>query len=148
MYHRLYCHLVWTTRDREPLIDAGRAGFLCRFFRAIARKERAYILEIGLVQTHVHLLVRFQPTVNISRLVQRLKALSSTVANREHPSDVRSAGHSIGQKDAAKSVAPAGLETVRDYLRHQPKHHPTEVIPGWPGDAGAEYDASSPLKSR
>src|SRR3954462_863360 len=56
--HRLYLHLVWTTRAREPLIDCALARFLCRFLRAMARKQRAYGLEIGMVQTHVHLLVR------------------------------------------------------------------------------------------
>jgi hypothetical protein len=41
--HRLYVHLVWTTRGRERLIDQELARFLCRFLRAMARKERAYI---------------------------------------------------------------------------------------------------------
>ena len=49
MWHRLYFHVVWTTRDREPLIDARYAVFLSRFLRAVARQERSQILEIGLV---------------------------------------------------------------------------------------------------
>ncbi len=31
--HRLYVHLVWTTRGRERLIDPDLARFLCRFLR-------------------------------------------------------------------------------------------------------------------
>jgi REP-associated tyrosine transposase len=81
--HRLYLHLVWTTRGRERLIDRDLARFLCRFLRAIARKERAYVLEIGMVQTHVHLLARIQPTVTVSQLVKRLKGASSAVAAQE-----------------------------------------------------------------
>ena len=61
MRHRLYVHLVWTTRERARLIDRDLARFLCGFLRAMARKERAYVLEIGMVQTHVHLLVRVHP---------------------------------------------------------------------------------------
>ena len=146
VYHRRYVHLVWTTHDREPLIDAGTASFLCRFLRAVARKERSYILEVGMVQTHIHLLVRIHPTVNISRLVQRLKALSSMVGNREHHSDSDlplywTKGYAV------KSVAPEGLEAVRAYLRRQPKHHPIEALSGWSGDTRAEYDTTSPLKS-
>ncbi len=143
MYHRIYVHIVWTTRNREPLIDAGLAGFLCRFLRAIARKERGYILEIGMVQTHVHLLLRIHPTANVSRMVQRLKALSSTVANRERPGD---AGVPLywAKGYAVKTVRPEGMEAIRAYLRRQPTHHPTEAISGWPGDIEAEFDASSP----
>ena len=83
MRHRLYVHLVWTTRGRERLIDPELARFLCRFLRAIARKERAYVLEIGMVQTHVHLLARLHPTVPVSSLVKRLKGASSAVATKE-----------------------------------------------------------------
>jgi putative transposase len=81
--HRLYVHLVWTTREREPIIDNELAPFLCRFLRAIARKERAYIPEIGMVRTHLHLLARVHPTVPISTLVKRLKGASSAVAAKE-----------------------------------------------------------------
>ncbi len=48
MRHRLYYHLVWTTKDREPLIDASVARFLCKFLRAIAVEERGRVLEIGM----------------------------------------------------------------------------------------------------
>jgi putative transposase len=85
MRHRLYVHLVWTTRARSRLIDAPLARFLCRFLRAMARKERAYILEIGMVQTHVHLLARVHPTVPVSSLVKRLKGASSAVAGPGRP---------------------------------------------------------------
>ena len=77
MRHRLYIHLVWTTRARERLIDRDLARFLCRFLRAMARKERAYTLELGMVQTHVHLLGRVHPTAAVSQLVKRLKGASS-----------------------------------------------------------------------
>ena len=143
MYHRIYLHIVWTTRDRAPVIDADLAKFLCRFLRAVARKERAYILEIGMVQTHVHTLTRIHPTQNVSRLVQRLKALSATVSNKEHRSDggdllYWAKGYSV------KTVGLDGLDQVRAYLRHQPNHHPAEAIQGWLGDVNAEFDESCP----
>ena len=138
MHHRLYLHLVWTTREREPLIDAGTARFLCRFLRAMARKERAYVLEIGMVQTHVHLLVRVHPTTSIPRLVKRLKGASSEVAAREGHGG--SLGRLLWSKGySVHSVDIRGLEGVRTYLRGQTSHHPDEAIPDWEGDT-AEYD--------
>src|SRR3990172_8448354 len=83
MPHRLYLHIVWTTRDRRALIEAGLATYLCRFFRGVAGQERARVLEVGMVSTHVHLLVRVHPTTNLTRLLQRLKGGSSMLANRE-----------------------------------------------------------------
>jgi putative transposase len=142
MRHRLYIHLIWTTRDRERLIDRDLARFLCRFLRAMARKERAYILEIGMVQTHVHLLARIHPTVPISRLVKRLKGASSAVAAQEGLGGQSRLYWSKGY--TVQSVSIAGLESLRGYLRGQPEHHPDEVIAGWEGDV-PEYDASSPM---
>ena len=70
-------HVVWATRNRAPLLDAGLARFLDRFLRVIAREERALVLEIGMVRTHVHVLLRTHPMTMIPRLLQRLKGASS-----------------------------------------------------------------------
>ncbi len=138
MIDRIYCHIVWTTRDRQPLIDAGLARFLCKFLRAVATQEDARILEIGMVRTHVHLLVRTHPTTDLTRLLQRLKGGSAAIAGKERHSTegnrLRWAkGYSI------QSVSPRSLATVREYLRAQPIHHRDAVIPGWVGDE-PEYE--------
>src|SRR3989440_6797518 len=82
MIDRIYCHIVWGTRDRAPLIDAGLARFLCAFLRGVAAQEHARILEIGMVRTHLHLLVRIRPTTDVSRLLQRLKGGSAMIAGK------------------------------------------------------------------
>jgi putative transposase len=135
--HRLYVHLVWTTRERESLIDSELASFLCRFLRAIARKERAYILEIGMVETHLHILARVHPMVGISTLVKRLKGASSAVAAKE---GLGKRGRLYWAKGySVDSVSGRALASVRTYLRDQPMHHPEEAIVGWKGDV-PEYD--------
>ncbi|HET8648863.1 MAG TPA: IS200/IS605 family transposase, partial [Gemmatimonadales bacterium] len=133
MYQRLYYHLIWTTVERTPLIDAGLAGFLCRLFRAIARDEGVRILEIGMVQTHVHLLIAAPLRTDWIRLIQRLKGASSYVANREglagQNGPLRWArGYSI------HTVSPRAVESARQYLASQPERHPDEAIEGWEGD--------------
>jgi len=137
MHHRLYLHLAWTTRDRAPLLDAARAQFLCRFLRGAARHHQSYVLELGIVSTHVHVLLRTHPMTTVSRLVQSLKGGSAAVANRElppGPSPLRwAAGYS------ASTVGARVLDNVRAYLRAQPVHHPDECIAGWAGDS-PEFD--------
>jgi REP element-mobilizing transposase RayT len=137
MRHRLYIHLIWTTRGRERLIDRELARFLCRFLRAMARKEKAYVLEIGMVQTHVHLLIRVHPITPISSLVKRLKGASSAVAAQEGLGKLGRLYWSKGYSVA--SVSERSTNVVRAYLRRQPLHHPEEAIAGWEGDT-PEYD--------
>jgi putative transposase len=135
--HRLYIHLVWTTRGRERLIGLELARFLCRFLRAMARKEHAYVLEIGMVQTHIHVLARVHPSVPISILVKRLKGGSSAVAAKE---GIGGGTHLYWAKGySVDTVSRRSLASVRTYLRRQPLKHANEAISGWEGDT-PEYD--------
>ena len=137
MYHRLYVHLTWTTRDRAPLIDAILARFLTQFLRSVGTQERARVLEIGMVSDHVHLLVRLHPVTEIPRLLQRMKggsAVLATTPTKGHPGLRWSKGYSI------LSVNPKQLGKVREYLRAQPRHHPHLAIEGWNGDTWSETD--------
>jgi len=132
MHARLYHHIVWTTLDRAPLLDAPRARFLSQYLPAVASRFGVTILETGIVSTHIHLLVRLSTTsTSMARLLQGFKGGSATRINREF----------IGRKDhrlrwapsySAKSVGEVSLDRVRQYVRRQAEHHPDERISGWP----------------
>ena len=129
MRHRIYVHITWTTRDREPAIDADSATLLHRLLPAIARQERTHVLELEIVRTHVHVLLRVRPTTLIPRLVQRLKGGTSVIVNRERGSTVKkplrwAKGYNID------SVSRQAVEKVRAYIRNQPYRHPDEAIHG------------------
>jgi len=132
MRHRLYLHVVWTTRGRAPLLDAHLASFLDRFLRIIAREERALVLEIGMVRTHLHLLLRVHPMTIIPRLLQRLKGASSAVAGREHRASTQTS-LKWERSYSIQSVGYRGLVSARTYVRNQAAHHPEDVIQGWAG---------------
>ena len=130
MRDRVYVHVVWTTRERQPLVDLAVARFLGRYLSAVANQERVGVHALGLVQTHVHLLLQLHPTTNISRLLQRLKGGSSVLSNREGHSAVSrplrwAKGYNI------ESVSPRGLSAARAYVLGQSRQHPKEAIPGW-----------------
>jgi putative transposase len=139
MFHQLFYHVVWTTRERRATITATLARFLDRVLRSIAHQERAEILELGMVSTHVHLLVRAHPMTVIPRLLQRLKGASSALAGKElgliREQQLRWAhGYTI------QTISPRMVETVRDYVQHQARRHPSEAIPGWEPTHGITPD--------
>ncbi len=80
--HQLFFHLAWTTRDRKPFINASTRDFLDDYFRRIAVRRHVEIVALAILQTHVHLLIRTRPQVDLSSLVQDLKGGSSHAANR------------------------------------------------------------------
>jgi REP element-mobilizing transposase RayT len=127
---RLFYHLVWTTQGREPQIDLECARFLCRTLRPIAQRYRASILEIGVVSTHLHLLIRAHPMTDLSGMVGRMKGVTSRVAKRDGVATLNWAdGYDL------ETVTPGDEERIRHYLRAQPFRHPDDAIPGWTGDA-------------
>jgi REP-associated tyrosine transposase len=124
MRHRLFVHLVWTTADRTPTIGRGTAEFLERQLPLIATQERAEMLAVGIVTTHVHLLLRLHPATIIPRLVQRLKGSTSHGWNaaRIGPTLRWSKGYT------AQSVSERALIAVAEYVEDQARHHPDQRI--------------------
>jgi putative transposase len=142
MRSRLFYHLVWTTRDRNPVLDAAAVRFLGRYLRSVARQERARILALGVVRTHVHVLLEASSTTLLPRLVQRFKGGSSALINREGhtegPTPVRWAkGYAI------HTVSARGLRAARAYVEGQDRHHPKEAIELAPGARGGECRPSA-----
>ena len=126
MRHRIYLHVVWTTRDRTPIIGLECARFLAGYLGRIARDERTQIICLGIVSTHVHLLIRVHPTTVLPRLVQRWKGGSAAVARRDHGLKLPwEPGYSVD------SVSTRALEAVGHYVLNQHIHHPDQAIEGW-----------------
>ncbi len=124
-------HLVWTTENRFALINRRAAEYLDEHLRIIARQERARVLELGIVATHVHMLVRVHPTTIIPRLLQRLKGGTSAQLPKPPAAQRHSTGWSRGYN--VQSVSRQALEVVRAYVRNQAAHHPADAISCWVG---------------
>jgi len=82
-YTELFCHLVWATWDRLPLI---RPETEPRLYGAIVAKLRELgcrPIAVNGVPDHVHCLCQFPPTVAVSYLVQQVKGASSHLMTHE-----------------------------------------------------------------
>jgi REP element-mobilizing transposase RayT len=124
--------VVWVTQFRAPLIDVEAARFLCNTLRTLAREHRSVVLEMGLVSTHVHLLLRSEPLAEIPKMIGRMKGVTSRLAKQNEIAPLSWAdGYDI------ESVSPGDEQKIRHYLRAQPYRHPGEAISGWEGDTFA-----------
>ena len=119
MRHRLFVHVVWTTRDRAPLINLEAAQYLASVIPYIARDERCVTLELGIVTTHLHALFQIHPTTALPRLLQRLKGCTATRVNQQRlttTSLLWSKGYNI------ESVSSRALDAVAGKLVHLHPH--------------------------
>ena len=123
--HQIFIHLVWTTLDRRPMINEPTRSFLDDYFKKTAARQDVQIVDVEILRTHVHMVVRTPPRIDLPRLVQFFKGGSSHAASRL-PGNVL--GLRWAPEYSATSVGPRQLDTVREYLRGQANHHPGEGV--------------------
>lgn len=119
-FTNLNYHLVFSTKDRRPLITPQLRTDLYPYMAGIIKGERGVHAEIGGMPDHVHLLVRWRPDVSISKLLQTIKSKSSGWMHREHDSN-----KGFGWQDAYAvfTVSESQCPKVIAYIRKQEKHH-------------------------
>ena len=88
----------------------------------VCRDFGCELVELNGEDDHVHLLVDFPPTVQLSRLVNSLKGVSSRILRRDYESHVRRylwGGHFWSRSYYVGTTGGASLETVRHYIEGQ-----------------------------
>jgi REP element-mobilizing transposase RayT len=106
------------------MIDAATAAFIADFFRRTAARERVAVVALGVVRTHVHMLLSTGPRFDLSRFVQLCKGGSSFAASRLPENKV---GLRWAAEYSASTVSPRNLPAAVRYVEMQRLHHPDEV---------------------
>ena len=107
------------------MIDAPTRAFLDEFLRRAAIRERVEIVELAILATHIHILVRTPPRIDLSRLVQIMKGGSSYAASRIPENKL---GLRWTREYFVATVSPRILPEEVQYLRSQNQRHPMERI--------------------
>ena len=132
--HQLYFHIAWTTLDRRSMINSATKDFLNEFIRRTVTRERAEVVGLSILQTHVHLLVRTDGRFDLPHLLQLLKGGSSYAGSRL-------SGNALGLRWARQySVTTVSPKVLLCALRYfgvdQERHHPDEGVSAEPGPMG------------
>jgi putative transposase len=119
-FTNLLYHIVFSTKDREPLITEDRQSRLYEYIGGIIRKHGGIALEINGMPDHLHLLAKLRPDEALSSVMRDLKANSSGWMHKLFP-DMRDFGWQNGY--GAFTVSASELERVSRYIRLQQDHH-------------------------
>ena len=82
--HSLKVHLVWITKYRRKALTKEIAIRARDLLKEIAKEHGISILSGKVVRDHVHVLVEYAPTMEISSIVQWLKGASSRMLFKEY----------------------------------------------------------------
>ncbi len=111
-------HLVFSTKDRRPLIKEAFKDSLHAYLATVARDRQCDCFRIGGMPDHVHLALRLHRTVNLAKLISELKANSSRWMKEQGV-----AQFAWQRGYGAFSVSPADAGALIQYVETQEEHH-------------------------
>jgi REP element-mobilizing transposase RayT len=119
-YTKLFYHLVFSTKHREPMIAHSFERELYNYIAGIVRNIDGSCLETNGMPDHVHILAMLPPKSAVSDAVRTIKSNSSKWLH-ETKSELTSFGWQDGF--SAFSVSKSQVDPVRQYIRDQKSHH-------------------------
>lgn len=115
-----YCHLIFSTKGRAPLIDDELRPRLFAYIGGVLRSEGCTLVAAGGMPDHVHLLVALDRKISIAEAMRLVKANSSRWIHDEFPA-LSGFAWQVGY--GVFSVSASHVERVENYLSRQAEHH-------------------------
>lgn len=119
-YIALHIHLIWTTKNREPLLTTKVRYPLLDHIRKNAVIKGIKIRIINGVEDHLHCLVSLRPTQCVADVVKQIKGESSHWLNEQ---GWLNANFEWQDGYGAIAVSPQLFGKVNQYIFNQESHH-------------------------
>jgi putative transposase len=119
-YTNLLYHIIFSTKDRRPLITDYYRVRLYDYIGGTIRSLGGISLELNGTEDHVHLLTKLRPNKAVSDVLRDLKANASGWMHDIFP-ELKDFSWQRGY--GAFTVSQSNVDEVRRYIAHQKEHH-------------------------
>ncbi len=119
-YTSIVVHVVFSTKDRTPQLDAVLEERLYPYLGGILRELGGKLIALNGVEDHLHLLAGLKATMSVAEAVGKLKGSSSKWIHDTFPDRQRFAWQ---RGYAAFSVSESQIARVARYIERQKIHH-------------------------
>jgi putative transposase len=127
-YWKLFYHVIWSTANRLPLIEAAWEAELHGYIWGKAAAHECIPYAVGGMQDHIHLVIAIPPKVCVAALIGQLKGSSSHHINQRCPSAPLLWQVEYGVLSFSESALPA----LVNYVHLQKLHHAENTLrPEW-----------------
>jgi REP element-mobilizing transposase RayT len=117
-FTNLLTHVIFSTKDREPMIRDEIRAELHAYLGGLARELKGKAFSINGTNDHVHMLLSLPPNVSTSEALRFIKANSSAWVRRRWK---RAFAWQLGY--GAFSVSKSNAPHVVKYILNQESHH-------------------------
>ncbi|MGL5194626.1 MAG: IS200/IS605 family transposase [Chroococcales cyanobacterium] len=118
---RIYYHLVWATKKRQPLITPQREPVLYQYIIGKANALGCIVHAIGGIENHIHLVVSIPPSLSVAEFVKHIKGSSAYHLN--HPGGEVTLKFGWQDGYGVFSVGRKQLDIAVNYVQNQKIHH-------------------------
>ena len=119
-YTNLIYHIVFSTKDRSPIITPDREARLYDYIGGIVRNLGGISLGINGMEDHAHVLAKLRPDKALSDILRDLKSNSSGWMHDVFPD---AADFSWQRGYGAFTVSSSQVRSVQKYIAEQKIHH-------------------------
>ena len=113
-------HCVFSTKERQPCMEADLRSRLWPFLGGIARENGLKTLAVGGAEDHVHLLLSLPSTMAIAKAIQVLKGVSCLWIHKAFPAQ---SSFTWQEGYGAFSLGVSQVEGTKSYIESQAEHH-------------------------
>ena len=123
-YLSLHYHLVFGTKNHQPIITPAWRDRLHAYLGGVIRTLDGVPDTVGGVADHVHLLIGLRATHTLADVLRETRSVSSAWVHE----DVGVIRFAWQEGYGAFTVSPSQLENVRAYIQQQEEHHRTRTL--------------------
>ncbi len=116
----LNCHIIFSTKSREPLLMPEWAGRLYEYIGGTLRAKGGVLLAAGGICDHIHLLASLGKQMSVADAVRDIKSNSS---HWIHETITGLRGFAWQNGYGAFSVSKSNVDGVKHYIASQEEHH-------------------------
>jgi putative transposase len=116
-YSKNHQHIIFSTAGRRRTIAKEIQSKVWAYLAGICRNHDIFVLAIGGMEDHVHLLIELPPTMAVAKAALLVKSNSSKWMNETGRRFAWQKGY------AAFSVSASNIDAVVNYIRNQEAHH-------------------------
>ena len=122
---RIWIHLVWATKNRQPLLTKDIRQKVFAHIRENAPTKNIYVDFVNGYTDHVHCLISLNQEQTIAKVAQLIKGESSFWINKNN---LCKENFEWQDDYFAVSVSESGVNRVREYIKNQEIHHGTKTF--------------------
>ena len=124
-HSQLLYHVIWTTRDRKPVLYKSYRQKLLAFIVSQFSMHKCEVLAINGVDDHLHLLLYIHHSIPVGKIIEHVKKKSAEwikTSSQLHGFEAWQAGHSVF------TCHPENKEEMIRYIKKQEWHHKKEAF--------------------